>query len=555
MRCFLLALALCLGWLTPLSAQTYLGKSLDKWVNDLSDKDPAVRRGATYALGKLDSTRAVAPLKKALKDDDKTVREGAASALGDLAGLHGEDVWVDASDELLPLLKDREPRVRRAACYALGRCGKWAINAAPELCKSLEDESPTVRQNAAKGLGQIKGDKADTQTVKALATACKKNDEDPYVSREIVNAIAAQLSDNAEDNPEATQEGTAAMFYLVRRDPDRLVLKPALLALQKTTTRKQGDQGLDVVKYLDDKDAEIRRAAAFTLANAAGPKAGKAMKVLLEVLTQGTDSEQDAAAGALANLGETASSALADLARILDDTKRPLENRFKAAFAISRIRKGIDPIVPSLVKAVDAREDPRIRELAAEAMSGLNFSEDFKNKTLAQTTLVQLLKDDPQWRVRQRALWALYTVPDLKGSGALDGMVGIVKDKTKDPENKILRYDTARVLALRLGRDTVDEAIDALVDMLSDPAITVYVPSETRSTGGSGAEGMQGGTTKVVQNRGGDARYMAALGLAAVGPRVKQRKPNVIELLQKLKESKDPKCVEAADQAIKSIGG
>jgi cyclophilin family peptidyl-prolyl cis-trans isomerase/HEAT repeat protein len=62
-----------------------------------------------------------------------------------------------APADLLELLRDKEPRVRRRAALAVGRVG--LSNALPNLAERLSDEEPEVRQMAAFALGLI-GDPA-----------------------------------------------------------------------------------------------------------------------------------------------------------------------------------------------------------------------------------------------------------------------------------------------------------------------------------------------------------------------------------------------------------
>ena len=57
-----------------------LGRS-EKFIQELSHRDPVVRRNAADALGRLGDIHAVEALITALKDPDPSVRRGAAGAL------------------------------------------------------------------------------------------------------------------------------------------------------------------------------------------------------------------------------------------------------------------------------------------------------------------------------------------------------------------------------------------------------------------------------------------------------------------------------------------
>src|SRR5262245_58356313 len=66
---------------------SFLGKPLARWVKELRDPRPAVRRSAAFALGRmgLDAFPAAGELAACLRDDpEAAVRAEAAAALGDL---------------------------------------------------------------------------------------------------------------------------------------------------------------------------------------------------------------------------------------------------------------------------------------------------------------------------------------------------------------------------------------------------------------------------------------------------------------------------------------
>src|SRR5271165_4656010 len=77
-------------------AQTFLGKTRVQWQAELSGKDPKVRRGAAFALGKLgvDAVPAVRDLRRTLNDPDPSVADAAAYALGEI-GSGAEDAVDD----------------------------------------------------------------------------------------------------------------------------------------------------------------------------------------------------------------------------------------------------------------------------------------------------------------------------------------------------------------------------------------------------------------------------------------------------------------------------
>jgi hypothetical protein len=110
---------------TPLVAQqsSFLGKPAARWVEELNSRDPRVRRGAAFALGKAggEALSAVPRLVRVLKDSAAPVREAAAYALGEI----GSSSWKETFPALIPLATgDPDPMVRRSVAFALGRLGR-----------------------------------------------------------------------------------------------------------------------------------------------------------------------------------------------------------------------------------------------------------------------------------------------------------------------------------------------------------------------------------------------------------------------------------------------
>ena len=77
-----------------------------------SDTNEYVRSDAAWALGALNSTKAVGPLTEALTDVDPSVRSSAAYALGKFGA---------GREALLKSLNDEDANVRLAANWSLER--------------------------------------------------------------------------------------------------------------------------------------------------------------------------------------------------------------------------------------------------------------------------------------------------------------------------------------------------------------------------------------------------------------------------------------------------
>ena len=126
--------------------------------------------------------------------------------------------------------------------------------------------------------------------------------------------------------------------------------------------------------------------------------------------------------------------------------------------------------------------------------------------------------------------------------------MGVLKNRREAP---VIRYDAARALAKALNRQAPNEVIDTLEEMLRDTSIKVYRATNADVKGGSESSG---GQSSVRQDLGGDARFMAAHSLSFIGPPVKKRNPQIVDLLKALARSDDEMNQKYAREALQRIG-
>jgi HEAT repeat protein len=160
--------AFALGCLASKSAATR--EALDK---ALADDEAIVRQNAAWSIGQFGAA-ALPSLKKALTDKDSLVKRDAA---GSLLQIDNPDKVREVLDELLPMCKDSNSEVRRAALNVLfiivDRADKAAI---PTLAEVLKDNDIDNRRNAALILSNIGG--SDTAiALPVLMEAIKNGDE------------------------------------------------------------------------------------------------------------------------------------------------------------------------------------------------------------------------------------------------------------------------------------------------------------------------------------------------------------------------------------------
>ena len=521
----------------------FLDRPMGDWIKDLSDADPKVRQGAAFALGKIGgeggAAQAVDALTRALDDKDATVRDFAASGLGDVLTALGDgsaSYWPTTGKELQAALKDGQPRVRRSAAYALGAFGPVAAPVRDELIAAAGDLSPIVRQNAAWALGRL-GKEAGEDGVAQLSNLLK--DDEPLVRRDALHALGEV------GNPTA-HSAVPAMLKTAGAETDAVVRKAAVEALAHLVGKEDRDNAAELYPLLQDKDSETRFNAAIVLGVIGGREAVKALPTLVEALKDQDPHFQELAAAALQNLGPDAAPAVAALGDALTNAKAP-KVRDNAALALAHIGPAAAEAMPQILQALQYNEtDDRyntVRRYAAEALVNIKYP----GVIPAIPAVLKIVKADPDGIVRQRCLWALFDVRDLDRYDITPVLTAVLNETAEN--STLLRYDAARVLALRLQDKAPDKTADVLLDMLTNHKLVIFNGNDTKVSG-VGGEGTAG-KSEVKTNQGGDARYMAAEALGWLGK--KANRPDIVRALGAAAQDKDAKLSAEAKQALQEI--
>jgi HEAT repeat protein len=326
-----------------------------------------------------------------------------------------------------------------------------------------------------------------------------------------------------------------------KEDRDPLTRKTALTTLANLVG--PGDQAIakDLCAALGDNDREVVRAAALALANIGGADAGAAVPALCEALHEGEVEARRQAAAALAHLGSEAASSVASLAQSLADGDAVV--RRNAALALGRIGKKAELAVPMLARTLAANTEPdEIRMFAAEALWQISPAIE-----PAVPTLLRLLKEESNYRLRQRAVLALAHLENPERPEVMSALIAVLSET--DPESRLVRYDAAVVIGILLGPRAPENTVDVLLEYLRDKKIQIYTGSDAKvSSTGREARTPE---TAVTQNFAGDCRYQAALALGRIGPGA--NRPEIIRILKEAAQTPDPKVRQAAADALGKI--
>jgi HEAT repeat protein len=265
--------AFALGCLASKSDETRT--ALDK---ALADDEAIVRQNAAWSLGQFGEA-ALPSLKKALTDKDSLVKRDAAGSLLQVAD---SDKVREVMNELLPMCKDGNSEVRRAALNVLVRIvDRTDKSAIPILAEALKDSDIDNRRNAALALSNIGGNDSAV-ALPVLIDAIKNGD--PELRRLAVLAIT--------NIGPAAANAVPDLVAILRGDQDETTRAHAAVALGGIGKAAAAAVPVLVDKVKDTSEARSVRIACAMALQRIGPvdAAVKAVPALLGVLG---DPQQD----------------------------------------------------------------------------------------------------------------------------------------------------------------------------------------------------------------------------------------------------------------------
>jgi len=236
-----------------ISATEGLGKvggaeAVDALIPCLRRNHEQIRAEAARALGILGAAEASMPIAHILQDKEWEVRREAAIALGKLGN-------PETLEPLAKLLDDVDSDVREAAAMALGKMGNR--RAVPPLVLALKDEATGVRRIAAAGLSRIDPDWVSLPETRAAAEQLKLAIQN---AEPAVRFFVAQLLVNL---------GEMSAEALLGFSPEDQLASPAIKRKRMATNL--------FIALLEDRDRDIRQAAAEALGHLGGERAKQAL--------------------------------------------------------------------------------------------------------------------------------------------------------------------------------------------------------------------------------------------------------------------------------------
>jgi HEAT repeat protein len=247
--------------------------------NAMCSAEPAICIAATEALGKVGGSEAVQALIPALRNHHTQIRAESARALGILGA-------VEAATAICKLLQDKEWEVRREAATALGKLNN--PETLESLAKVLEDQDADVREAAAVALGRT-GDrravaplvlalKDEAGSVRRIAAAGLSRIDPDWVSLPETRTATEKLKVAIQDAEPAVRFFVAQLLVnLGEMSADALLgFSPEDQLASPAIKRKRMGASL-FVALLEDRDRDIRQAAAEALGRLGGERAKQAL--------------------------------------------------------------------------------------------------------------------------------------------------------------------------------------------------------------------------------------------------------------------------------------
>jgi HEAT repeat protein len=309
-----------------------------------------------------------------------------------------------AIDQLIPLLQDKNRKVRQQAAFILGEMR--ATSAVPALMAALsaqgEDDYVAAR-DIVEALGKM-GSAAQPAVDRLIAQndsyrlsqmgevavpSLIKLFKDPRSDRQL-------LAINALGEMGSVAKPAAPQFIAALKHPDSAVKVQAAWALVNIQTAP--NQALPILMAALQNPDESIRSIAITTLGAMGNDAKSAVPKLLNLLqparpTGGTW-EQTKAAEALAHIG-----AFPELITALNSPDALV--RWRVAYALGGIQEAAAPTVPSLIKALKD-PDANVRSNTVRALEKIG-----KSAQPAISELETVARQDPDNWVRSYAARAL----------------------------------------------------------------------------------------------------------------------------------------------------
>jgi HEAT repeat protein len=255
--------------------------------------------------------------------------------------------------QLVPLMKDQRPEVRRgAAFFLLGRFHAGQPEEVAAFSALLDDSDGTLRGFGLSALKQM-SEQDQAAAVPRLVAMLDRTREQRPENRMSVARLLGSLKSAAASAGDKLADVAAA-------DPDPRVRSACLVAIVQVASAEQALPPL--AQGLADADPAVRLVAAARLRQL-GPAAAGSVRELAAALADSDARVREAAAEALIRIGKPAVEATAAALASADLNARKL-----ALACLAKIGPDASAAAPAVEKCL-ADSDPEVKKLAAAALA------------------------------------------------------------------------------------------------------------------------------------------------------------------------------------------
>ena len=431
-----------------------------------------------------------------LKSLSASVRLGAVTKIA-----ASEDSSL--GDSLVPLLADKDKKVRLAAAEGIGRLRCEA--GVPGLEKCIKDPDIDVRMAAIKGLKILKSPKSAPVLVEALydnapevaghaAAALRQLGWEPSTGKDAAawRVALGEFDAAVAYGPEAVEP----LVRITKHAPFHLCIR-AIEALPRTGDPQVVKPLLECLRHADDL---VRSAAATALGLLAD---ARAVEPLIAILQDRNQQVALAACGALSKLGDrlavepvikllasnspdlraTAAETLGKLGdmqavealvKALQDTSRTVRENAAVSLGLLRDARALEALVTTLTDV-----EGSIRQAAMRSLRLIDpFWERSEQALKVVPVLQQCLRSRDYW-IRQSAAEAL-----AKLGQAQPQSTALATENDASPQKRHVAGEILKQMLSDVDRDFRQAAAEALGRMnLSDAALSLVSRLEDRDRG------------------------------------------------------------------------
>jgi len=407
----------------------------EQYTKMLGNDDPNIRKAAAGFLGEFARPEVVAALVKALDDPEPAVQFAAVNSILRIHPLGVQELknWFDNdSGPLTRMAQSEHIGMRRSALIIIGIMGSSrGFSLAAEIIRN--DQDGETRREAIRVLERVGGN-----PVFVLLEALKES-TDSGVRRDIINNLGS-WGMNSRD-----REAIRVLGKIIKNDPDNEVRAEAAWALGFIGKEMAVPMLIEAVR--ENADSRVRRSAAQQLGQIGD---GRGVDILLQVVK--SDADFELRVDAVKFLGWMDGC---EVPALIEIAKSEMDSRIRSNAADMLGWNDDTRAISTLIELVKNDPDDNLR---ARAISGLSANmAETRQKRRAVPAVIEAMRESSNHDLKIEAM--RFVGEQMQDQRAVDPLVGIMRDNDEDIEIRVEAADA-------LGYIGGSRAANALIRMI-----------------------------------------------------------------------------------------